>query len=385
MNNLIPEKRLDKNGVLTTKHVRAVPKASGSLSNVPAPSLGGAVPGQANKGVGKTFKPRPGQTKQQRYSISTTMNPISPELLAGTDWRPASNSYFPFEASEVEVYAVLSVAKPGDAARMLCHGVRTAEEAREYLLKHGAEHQAVKRTKITADALKRGISSYDFMNRMRLVGVAHPDDDSAPYAMDVLELSTISALNGQYGYVVQEVRSGEIKLDDIKYLGVSKLKSFRRLESTKTALLNVHDPDSKYSLDDLKYIVDRAAKESSNAKQYNSALSFLAAEGVQGLKQVESLHLLTSILSKYKYRNDKTPSYLYDSAACASAAYEIEFRTEYVRQQGAAFLSNDDMVMLREAGVPAVVAAQRFNEGMNARSIIAVENGTEKALADGWL
>ena len=373
MSSLIPEKRFDKNGVLTTRHVRPSPQAGKGFSGVPAPSLdAGAV--NSNKKPVPAFKPRASQLKQERYAFRTTMNRISDELLADSDWEPADNTHFVFIANEVEVYAVLSVAQPGDAAMMLSRGVRTAEDALAYLRDHGAEHRAVKRVETTADALKRGISSYEFMTKVRLAIIAHPDDDNADNVMDVMELSTISSLAEQWGMVAAEVRSGVIRLEDIKFLGVSKLKSFRRLVAVREALQAVHKADSRFSMDDLKYIVDRAARDSLKEEHFRPVVDYLVAEGVDGLKRVDSLKMIRLIAMRYRY-----------GERFQRATYEINFREVYKQKPGASF-PDKELIELFDAGVPADRAAELTNEGMTVSSIVGVVvGGAERAIADGWL
>lgn len=337
----------------------------------PAPAVS-EVP---RRSAGLGFKPRASQLKQQRYAIGTGMNLISEELLAGSGWKPSVSTSFTFTASEVDVYAVLSVAQSGDAAWMLARGVRTAEDAVQFLDGHGAAHRAVKRTRLAAEALKRGIPSTDFMNRMKLAVIAHPDDDTDARVIDVLELSTISSLSDQWGWVAREIRSGVIRLEDIKYLGVSKLKSYRRLVGIVEALQAVHEPDAKFSMDDLKYLVDRAAKESTPEVVFRLAAMFLIEEGVGGLKRTGSLKLLRSMAVKYR-NGDMMVQRL---------GYEIDFRAVYEQPTGVRF-PEQELRDLFDAGVPAERAGQLMSEGLSVSSVIGVVvGGTERALADGWL
>jgi hypothetical protein len=301
------------------------------------------------------------------------MNRISPELGVGPGDSTQGPGYYHFTASEVEVYKVLSVATPGDAALILSQGIRTAEDALKYLHEHGAAHRAVKRTKLTAEALKRGIDAYTFMERVTRAVVGNPDDDSPLTSLDVMELSNISALSGQYGHVAKEVLDGTILLADIKCLGVSKLKASHRLINTKPALIKVHDSDSPFSMDDLKYLVDRVAEERSASHYHSSAVCYLVAEGVQGIKDADSLQLLHKIDMKYLYVDDRY----------ARVTYEIKFR----KGNGhSTFPSVAELNELRTAGVDPESAGRLMKDGLSVHSIIAVEAGnTEKALAEGWL
>lgn len=326
------------------------------------------------RSVGAGFKPRPGQLVQQRYEIGTAMHRISEELLSGSDWQPEARSKFIFMASEVEVYSVLSVAQPGDAVWLLSKGVRSAEAAVDSMRSYGAEAKMVQRTIIAAEALRRGISSLDFMSKMNLAIISHPVDGDELRVVDVLELSTISSLNEQWGWAAREVRTGLIRLEDIKYLGVSKLKSRRRLVSIIEALQAVHEPETKFSMEDLKYLVDKGARDSLSETHFKAAVEYLVAEGVSGLKKVDSLKMIRSMSVGH-----------YDDKRLQRVSYEIDFRAAYQRQAGVSF-PEKDLIQLFDAGVPADKAAQLMNEGLSAGSVIGVAvDSVEKSLASGWL
>lgn len=67
MSNLVPEKRVDKNGVLTTKHVRAVEAPAGTKSNLPAPSLSGAASKPSRAPSAETIVQRLRQREEELY------------------------------------------------------------------------------------------------------------------------------------------------------------------------------------------------------------------------------------------------------------------------------------------------------------------------------
>jgi hypothetical protein len=212
------------------------------------------------------------------------------------------------------------------------------------------------------------------MNRMRLAVIANPVDGDDLLVMDVLELSTISSLDEQWGWAAREVRNGLIRLEDIKYLGVSKLKSRRRLVSIIEALQAVHEPESKFSMEDLKYLVDRAARDSLQESHFKAAAEYLVAEGVGGLKKTDSLKMIRSMSVRH-----------YDDKRLQRVSYEIDFRAVYKWQIGVPF-PEKGLIELFDAGVPADKAAELMNEGLPVGSVIGVSTGSvEKPLAGGWL
>lgn len=322
----------------------------------------------------KAFKLRPRQREQQRYAVSTLAHPVSEELTSGSGWAPSREASFVFTANEAEVYSVLGVAQPGDAAWMLSRGVRSAEDASDFMRSHGAEQKMVERKLITAESLRRGIASTDFMSRMRLAAVAHPVDSDGLVVVDVIELSTIGSLSEQWGFAAREVRNGVILLTDIKSLGVSKLRNRRRLIGVIPALQAVREEDAGFSLSDLKVLVDRAQYQNLSEAEFNAVIEYLVEEGVDGVTKTESLKTIRLMMVKH-----------YDANRSRRVTYEIDFRKVYERKAGESF-PEKALVTLFDAGVPAERAAELINEGMPVESIIGVTvGGIETPLAGGWL
>jgi hypothetical protein len=99
---LVPEKRVDKNGVLTTKHVRAGTKTVTPLPSMPAPVTPSAAPQQKMSAAQRKQKPR-------EYSLAMYDSDIE---LNGT----VQGGKLIFSASNAEMLDVLSVVdKPGSA------------------------------------------------------------------------------------------------------------------------------------------------------------------------------------------------------------------------------------------------------------------------------
>lgn len=378
MTNLVPEQRLDKNGRFNTKHVRATPKARSATSNVPAPSLATAGKVKETKPAQKAFRPRVSQTRQERHTLNDLGNDFHPALKdldrAGYSW---GRNYlaFSFEASEVEVYDVLKVTTPDNAARLLGSGIRTADEAVEYLRTHGASDAIIDASALATEALQRGIKSDLFMTR----GPEMLKEDS-PYAMDALEARSITSIADQVpGQVEYSILAGKIKLADIKYIGAAKLKTHKRLRRSAVALSNANDPDWPYTLDDLKTLVERAATENSPSVEgeYYCALEHLMQVGPEAINDCESLALFRAINASHRsHPRDER----YDRIAYESKLFGL------FRQSGKNREGTELAMRLRDAGIPAEDAGRMLNEGMSERAIIAVINeGTEKPLAEGWL
>lgn len=85
MTNLVPEKRLDKNGVLTTKHVRAVLTATSSRTAIPAP----------------TASAKPTITKARRPVYSDIMTATGVFKMTNKDWDVVREGLLPLSDDEL--------------------------------------------------------------------------------------------------------------------------------------------------------------------------------------------------------------------------------------------------------------------------------------------
>jgi hypothetical protein len=371
MPNLIREQRVDKNGVLNTKLVSAAPKASKAALRVPAPSVGSSASSRAKKIAEKPFKPRPAQVQKQFYSLAHGSYRISPELLVTMPFAVPSgqSTFYSFEASEVEVYDVLSVTTPGDAMELLQRGVRTAADATKYLNRRKMKMLVKDYGKYSEEAIKRNISSYKFME---CFDATKDSEMESPYFMDALELRCSSSLSDQYHWIKDELLAGEMRMEDIKAIGFAKLKPFRRLYYSRHALDEMNKPDAKFNIDDLKAVVDQAIEEGIKERVYKSVMDYLIHEGPEFLKSVSSFKELGHVDVNHSMSKDRFER----------TKYELEFRA----LDGSRFRAREVVTKLYEQGIPPADAVPLIKEGVPIDNIAGIVNGgIERSLAEGWL
>lgn len=241
MSNLIPEKRVDKNGVLTTKHVRASAPAT-PTRELPAPALTKAS---------KRKPPTGTQLKQYPRTFPSG-------LAAGADSRLlelldleryVAPKYLSFTTSDVEIYDVLSVTNSSNAIALLYSGITSSAEAIEYLKKHNMENVLHSR-ECVAEALNRRITPEAFI---RAGDVTDSDVAANPLLMDSIETSSLQALEGHYQ---SEVASGKIRLSDIKAIGAVKIKMASSWDAVGEALLKLGSGEANYTVYDVKFVLD---------------------------------------------------------------------------------------------------------------------------------
>lgn len=377
MTHLIPEQRLDKNGRFSTKHVRATPKEQNARSNVPAPALGTRAKDR-NKSAQKAFVPSLTQTtKEHRYFGEGYLNchPNLEHLNDNGNSLGRSYTVFSFLASEVEMYEVLSVASPDHAVRLLANGIRTADEAVQYMRAHGASDAILDLKAMVDDSLRRRIKSEVFMRRADELF-----QTGSPHFIDALEAHSITSIKDQVvGRIEHGLLEGNIKLDDIKYIGTAKLKVHNRLRRSVDALIRVNQPDQNFTLGDLKLLVSRAVAETSDTieGEYQAALEHMMEFGPEAINSCASLKLFRSIDASHRShkgadRKDRI-------------TYEVMFRNLYKKADSEP-VRTDKVMLLRDAGVTPEDGARMLDEGLSLQAAIAVlVDGAEKPLAEGWL
>ena len=369
MPNLIPEKRLDKNGVLTTKHVRATPRTPAMRRTPPAPTLAASSKG---------LKLRPAQTQQREQFFSS----FTYDARRSMEARRTGDRDYQFTASDTEVYDVLSVTHGGNALVLLALGIRSADDARAYLLKNGEGDLLTDNSELVQEMLKRNISpQYYLENTNTSAGTVRFD---SPFLADAIEFSTIKSLEDSFHR--SETRAlildGEITLADIKTIGASRLKNFDRLRGISDTLRDYHKGNLDCSIEDIKDFVTRANDEGLVLGHFKSAVHLLRNFDREKMDEVKDLRTFAAIFNP-KVKDLKAEAHRAHYASLLMdglAAAEVPRSARYF---GAEFPK--DVETLRSAGIEAKDAYPLMNDGMTAQQVVGVLNGVNVAVSEGWL
>lgn len=369
MSNLIPEKRLDKNGRLVTKHVRAIPASSRAL---PLPA-----PGVKMEPQRPALKLTPRQKKQQPMWLSFDYQEMDPEL---TDRLQKNGDYYgssvlvqhSFEASEAEFYDVHSVASLGDTSLLMRHGVRSKEDALELLDSLHLERLVQDNSEVMGNLLEHRISfkAYtEFRQKRQLVPGTHPKRYADAAALHSIKgYKRVITLDGRYPY--DDLLEGRYSLEDIETIGPE------RLRSESGAILSALEISSRieggYSVDDLVKYIDTSGTEVS----YGVAMELLKAFGMKFVNQMESLWKTDRVSEVVGNRSIKEQREIltYNSTMDSLASWTEHLFTPL------------QVVELFDAGIPPEDAVHRRSSGMNVDQIIRThKDGIGINVASGWL
>lgn len=376
MTNLIPEKRVDKNGVLTTKHVRAGAKPKSSVSALPAPQIAAAA-----APVRKYKAPSKRQLTPYVWSFTARFenliakafeSPNAPLLESlGVD---PDIEVFRFEATEAEMYTMMSRMGTRTALAMLQAGYRTPESSEDFL-RHNGHGDLLQQRDIALEAQERRIPISDFIRETSRTSQERMDGE---FFMDSMEAAGITALDYYY---VSEIREGLIRLADVKAVGATRIKKSDSWEPIREALKSIASGEASYTTDDLKFILDRFSNSGlSRAERTANAITLTDRYGGDFIRQLESLSMPTMDLyediSAMGFDRDRAASIiLYGSKVYEGAEGVYTYSKNYP--------SAEEIVRFHDAGIS---VEDVNNKVVTITQLDAIENhGIAPGVSGGWL
>lgn len=360
MSHLIPEQRVDKNGVLTTKHVRVGAKPSTARSALPAPKVAAG-----NREAAKRKKPTKQQLTKYRWSFVAREYDDQLAQVLGI-----SSSACLFVATEQEIYGMLCGMNTGDALLMMQAGYRTVTSAETVLNDNGMSH-LLKERDMPLKALERRIPALAFVRNT--VGVTE-ERLNGPHFLDSVEASGIAALDDNYTW---EVEQGLIRLSDIKALGATRIKKADSWTAIGEALKNIAAGRVSYSAEDMRNLLD---KNSSGNHVIKRGLRLLDSYGADFIEKIP--HPSLGVIDMHDDMLDKGIEPAERRADILVYANSIfsQSNTVYMGDSG---MSTDDIIRFHDAGVSTDDVADKK---ITINQLDAIENnGIAPSVSGGWL
>lgn len=338
---------------------------------MPAPSLGPQPKEQSTN-----LKLRPKQMERNRED---GMWGEMDERLEGTG-RVAKSAYYGFTASEEEMYGVLSViTMSGNVVKLLSEGVRSAEEARDYLSRYNLDDLIVDRSAFTDEALRKNVRTESFVRHSGIIKPRHDPSD----AVDAV-IFAASPLGETNHHALNDILEGKISYDDIKRIGSSKLKPWGRVEAILPLLRKLKQRDAPCTVDDIKEVIAQCSAQRIEGHYIESIMNFIEAGGIETAKATPNLMRISSSFSTL---DSKARRGAIDPATVFERTKYAVTVTDGVNEPG-----NDGVIVTEnffDAGIPTDIAIEAINNGggiTEARILIdARKNGVNSNFSDGWL
>lgn len=385
MSKLIPVKRVNKNGVLVTKHVRADSSETTRLGTpLPSPTIVKTTESLRAKQNRMALERRLKRLEKPRNrSISRKKLP-----LYGT---PVLEKYFKnsykLSCSDNDFYTVFEKLRLSDTVILLAAGLK-AEQRDEFIARNNFQYYVEDNSELVDGLRTRGIPLESYLE------VAHNhfiEYRETPLKLDAAELhSMFRAADHDDEYspkktLVNYVGSDMVSLDDVKNLGLDRCSSTEFFD----ILSKMHKGTAKCTSSELARILDRIDSEkdySTNSLESRIVAAVMARSAVT--YGIDFANSITSPMAIY-YAEEAT-SQMDEEKAMSYLSYVDE--TTWDEPIGA-FDDDSKWVQvtehkktLWEAGIAPEAAREGLKDGMTAHQIIGVYGeGIEPVVSSGWL
>lgn len=366
MPNLIPQKRLDRNGRLVTKHVRSEPKQSLPSGAIPSPTIA-----PQKKTV---IFPDNSHKVPFVLRLSTSMfdnyEPSDELVDALCQWHPRSIAV---QATSQEAYSVLSVLPFSDAALMLSRGVESAEEAKTILAEHSLSHLMVDNSGLMDEAMERRIPARSYMS---ICTLGASQNISQEQLLDAAEAHGMKALRDNYSFYSSVLR-GDILLKDLKAVGVANVVKNPTPESVNEYLRRINKGEADFGIKEVKKLVLQCNKEGIDTAR---AWGLIDKFGMDFTLQRKSISDSLDMLSYLQQQ--KVPK---RSAKPIIEHFDAVQHERDTNGYTGPYFDPEDVLKFYKAGIDPKTTLEALSRSVTVEQQLAINSGIESSLSGGWL
>lgn len=367
--SLVPEVRVNKNGVPVTKHVRVdLTNPAGYKTKLPAPSVN--PPTTSDKKHSKSL------SKPKQWQINKGL--VQAELSIMSAVRPllAPYMYYKFECSDAEAFEVMKVVDARNVIPLLAAGIRTKEAAEAFLDSKGLRGLTMDNGDFVLKVMERGISPQAAIQMRSDL----PDTPfTQPHYLDAMEAHGYKSLReAESGFAVtHRVLSGSISVVDLKILGAVRAASGGSNSQIMEELELIHSGQSNMDAETLLKVITKANPKNIKSDPFtvNTVVRQARVYGpdmVLNLRRVHSLSTQTQALSQFEEDNLEVGKMLVWEDRMAA------LKGEYMPPKLVA--------EFYKAGVSFEDAAKHYEEGMTLNQFLGInESGISPSVSGGWL
>jgi hypothetical protein len=366
MRSLIPEKRVDRNGHLVTKHVKASPDAKPAMA-LPSPVLSSPAAAPLHKD----------RTKQYEWHCDMYRKYPDTNLQSIVSQFGPAYGNITFQCSDVEAYDVLRASHGTNSFLLLNIGIRSKEEAVRFYTENDLAYLIEDNDEWVDQALARNIPAPHTLNMAGSWG-SHAYRDQ-PDFLDALEANGVRVLRDiQSGYssIPDLIMRGEISYDDVKKIGASRLAKAARKTSVIAQLQTIKAGKSLLDAESLKQLIHKYEYEGYPTHRFTDPITMAGSYGADTMLKLRNFERAANFLASFQIR-----------------AYAEHNRAEVITFQddlnfwcaGRHSFTADDIFLLVESGVTARDAVKELDEGHSVLQIAAMAQNVQSSISSGWL
>lgn len=368
MPNLIPEKRMDRNGVLVTRHVKAVPAKATPL--LPAPTTADI----ASSGTGLNA------AQKKKWEILLRRDSFLMRRELHEVLKPKEDS-FKIKSDDVAAYAMLSMLSPEDTVALMEHGIDTPEKARSFMKEHFLQDIEIDRKEFVSEALKRGIPARDYLLLFDTVVTRNSDPANV---LDATEVIGMEPLSGHPEFYMDAL-IGAINLADIKAIGPELIGNHPQPEDIREVLQGMKEGENKLDSLQVKLIMEWSVSEDAPIENFVDVANVCGFEKLFAITNIEAASSMASHVSNTYQSEDEEEKFArvayYEQMAIACDAMPPTNSSRGWRS-----LPYDVATEMYGAGIEPKVAAECWRDKISAAQYLAInEHGIAPSVSGGWL
>lgn len=355
MLNLIPEKRLDRNGKLVTRHVKQSNGQNGKV--LPPPSV----------------KTPDLQTEQWELRLNTERASHKMEKVFG----PLDDEVT-ISSNDVEAYGMLAVLPMRAAVHAMSSGVRDAGEALALLKEHHIDTIQVDWSKHADDALRRGVPAKAFFEMCESTFIRSFTSD---YIIDAAEVFAMDVFSGSHRNLVSSVLEGKTRLSDIKEIGPELIAETLDKDYAQTYLESLKSGKLGVTKDELKKILEWSKFEGNEPRLYIEVASSFGFWRLNGIANIEAASSMSNRIAR-DFISDPDEGF-----KRVTHYEEMAIQCGNVRSDGVGWRSIPYALALAgyDAGLTPVESLESWMENISPLQYKAIKEGIESSVSSGWL
>jgi hypothetical protein len=281
------------------------------------------------------------------------------------------NRYYEFTATDEEFISVMGAVDSGNALLLLHHGLRSEREVTDFLLDHRMESLSRAYSNIAEAALESGLDPVHLLEFMDSTDSKERNSEHAADAVRTLALEKQYKDVRHIGSLSRLVLSGEARYEDIKTIGAAKVHRNSDMLTLAERLHDLASGEQPFTAHHVLAAIERRMAAAMDKEVGEQLLDLIKRYGgdtglsVQNPVQVRHIPFVADTVAEEL-----------ELLPYADAVYTLRPDLE---------AKMADINRLRKHGISTQDAARGLSEGRSAQQIVAMKDGVEEALTDGWL
>lgn len=392
--NLIKTPIVDKNGKQTTVRKRA---DTGTVSK----QLGNIAPTVAKPATRKrrAYKPTESQLENVSFMVPRSTaddrswgkkvnRETDPELNSipiATDGRYSSDDHcYRFSASEVEYFDVMSVVRPWDAINLLARGIKTSDEAREFLAENNLEDLIHDKPEIAEELMRGRINVNLAASYMDEIIDADADPKNG---LEWVKTCAMKTIMYKAEAIKDEMLSGNVTYADLSRVGVRNLDpGIKEIAEYIVHSRNDNNPD---------FTVEDIATVTATSLSYGSMQTIDAKKDSLRIRLNLARFYGVNAATGYSAAPPEATVWLRNNMLAEGTVNDRELAdlTRFCAKLKHAYYKGDnyhhELVEIFRSGTPAEKVSDMLADSRNSAEAVlrlaAANNDIPLSLADGWV